>query len=784
MGHGGMLKPHFFDRLKIDKVVTNLISNAMKFTPPGGKITMRAWNEGDVLKFSVEDTGIGIAPDKLPHIFERFMQVDASSTRAYGGMGIGLSLVKDFVELHGGSVAVESAPGKGTRFVVSLPQGQEYFKAPVVTEEIHEIGRGIELPVATIIETLRETHSPDEIASFNERTATHAETVLIVDDNPDMRLAITWILEDRYDILMARDGEEGENLARERKPHLIVSDIMMPKKDGYHLTRDLKGDPETRDIPIILLTAKSGEDSLVQGFDAGADDYISKPFLPREVVSRVRNLIRIRQQQKEIERQAGDLMNIASQVAHDIRSPLSSIKAILEHLKEEPEELGRRSDYLNLLELSARRLNGIAEDLLKNQDGSAGGEKKSWLVFSIPKVLDELAGEFSSLRKKPWLTVHKDFNHSLYSVGNRERVQRALGNILKNAAEAVSEHTAGEIRIRTWINDGRGHIAVRDNGRGMTRETLSRVLQGGFSSGKTGGHGIGMKIVNEVVREHDWTLAAESIPGEGTTFTFSFVLPDSETLNELPREEGCGTFDLKVHPNEPVIVIDDDPAMRLQWELIAAKKKFPIRSYESYEEFKKKNPDGAGSRSAIVDYHFANSELNGIEIIQKLRLQNFDNISLCTAEYWKPLVQKQARELNVAVCPKPIPRIRIKGLYGAPGSYTNAQYRVLVIDDDPLIGLTWQTLKDRLKIKELHYFPRLEAFLESKIDPAVFDISFVDLHLENTRYNGPAVANYLKDNRARRVVIASGQKSTPRVVTKADDFSDEKIPDSLEKFLA
>jgi len=164
-------KPHYFDKQKIDKVVVNLLSNAIKFTPGGGKITMRIWDDPSplpsageggrgpgegLLKIQVIDTGIGIPADKVQNVFERFMQVDASSTRAYGGMGIGLSLVKDFVEQHGGMVEVTSELGKGTTFTITLPRGKEHFKAMVIEATEGDIGKGIELPQADLVEAMRE----------------------------------------------------------------------------------------------------------------------------------------------------------------------------------------------------------------------------------------------------------------------------------------------------------------------------------------------------------------------------------------------------------------------------------------------------------------------------------------------------------------------------------------------------------------------------------------------------------------------------------------------------
>jgi len=325
------LKSHYFDKSKIDKVVMNLLSNAIKFTPSGGKITMNVWDEGENLKFSIADTGIGIPKENLPHIFERFMQVDSSSTREHGGMGIGLSLVKDFVELHGGTVDVKSEVGKGTQFTVTLPR----VKIPIQQMTAEKNSAALQ---TSPIKALQEdpwstTTESQEQEMTNQRP--DIETVLIVDDHPEMRQAVGHVLADQYNLLFANNGEEGIQRAQERKPDLIISDIMMPKIDGYGLLKELRSDPQTRNIPIILLTAKSGEESLALGFEAGADDYIPKPFSPKEVSSRVRNLIRIRKQSEEIEKQAGTIMKISSQVAHDLKTPLMSLQSVMKHWKKD-----------------------------------------------------------------------------------------------------------------------------------------------------------------------------------------------------------------------------------------------------------------------------------------------------------------------------------------------------------------------------------------------------------------------------------------------------------------
>ena len=295
------LQPHCFDRAKMEKVAVNLLSNAIKFTPKGGRIEMRIWDEErpglaePLLRVCVEDTGIGIPQEKIPLVFERFMQVDASSTRAYGGLGIGLSLVKDFVEQHGGNIDVESRVGVGTKMIVSLPRGKEHFRATVVESESQsDIGSGIDLP-----ETPMTAKNPEKSNKKTRRRGKGPETVLIVDDTADMRFTLKEILQDKYRVVTAKDGIDGLKVAKAEVPHLIICDIMMPRRDGYGLIMDVRSDPALRETPVILLTAKTGAENMADGFQHGADDFIEKPFHPKEVILRVENLLRLSKRKRQ-----------------------------------------------------------------------------------------------------------------------------------------------------------------------------------------------------------------------------------------------------------------------------------------------------------------------------------------------------------------------------------------------------------------------------------------------------------------------------------------------------
>jgi len=286
----------YFDHNKLKKVMNNLLINAIKFTPDGGTITVSVQDlaqnyeergTGSFVMIKVADSGIGIPPEALPRIFDRFYQVDSSATRSYEGTGIGLALVKEFVELHGGEISVESAVGTGTTFTLTLPKGTAHLSEEelISKDETAELEARQELVYGEELEG-EETIETDEVTLPKD-----AGTVLIVEDNADMRSYLREHLSPPYHVEEAGDGVEGWQKAREVLPDLIISDIMMPRMDGIELCREIRKDDILRNVPVILLTAKAGEEDRLKGLETKADDYITKPFSQEELKLRIHNLI-------------------------------------------------------------------------------------------------------------------------------------------------------------------------------------------------------------------------------------------------------------------------------------------------------------------------------------------------------------------------------------------------------------------------------------------------------------------------------------------------------------
>ncbi|SED15831.1 PAS domain S-box-containing protein [Amycolatopsis tolypomycina] len=291
-------EPVHVDRGMWEKVVFNLLSNAVKFTFDGAIRVTSTVDGGDAV-VAVSDTGIGIDAAELPRLFERFHRIPSARARSNEGSGIGLALVRELVGMHGGSVAVESAPGAGTTFRVRLPVGTRHLPAehvvtePTVTEPTAGgLGSGVPYGEAAepyVQEALR--WLPDEEQAA--RPAPAGTRVLVADDNADMRDYLVRLLRDDYAVTAVRDGVEAFAAACADPPELIISDVMMPRLDGLGLLAELRADPRTAAVPVLLLSARAGQEAAVDGLAAGADDYLVKPFSARELLARVRTTVQL-----------------------------------------------------------------------------------------------------------------------------------------------------------------------------------------------------------------------------------------------------------------------------------------------------------------------------------------------------------------------------------------------------------------------------------------------------------------------------------------------------------
>lgn len=368
----------YYDKDKIEKIMNNLLSNAFKFTPKGGTISVtvesaepgaaeteklrqeknekreesstdnRQSPSSKYVSICLKDSGIGIPEDRLPHIFDRFYQVDSSHTREHEGSGIGLALTRELVERHYGVIEVKSEENHGSIFRVLLPLGYAHFQADELEQSMAAPEPAIvkAAPMTMMSETAEEAETP--------APADSSTIVLVVDDHPDIRRFIRNRLQPAYRVLEAKNGKDGLEKAQEHIPDLIISDVMMPLMDGYQLCEAIKTHQTTNHIPVVLLTAKAGEDSKLAGLETGADDYLTKPFSSDELRVRVRNLIDSRHKLREHYRAEGLLEPGPVKVTSMEAAFLKRLREILDqHLTEEDFSL---EDLYTALGMSERQL--------------------------------------------------------------------------------------------------------------------------------------------------------------------------------------------------------------------------------------------------------------------------------------------------------------------------------------------------------------------------------------------------------------------------------------------
>ncbi|MGC9528269.1 MAG: response regulator [Limnospira sp.] len=294
----------YLDLDRFDKVLYNLLSNAMKFTPAGKTIAVSLEQQGNYCRLRVRDTGIGIRPEQIPYLFERFRQAEGSANRSYEGSGLGLALVKELVDLHHGQITVDSEYGKGTTFTLWLQLGS--FHLP--PEQVIEIPAEFDTRRAAVELADVEVDLPDVIEEPEDipevlvpEEELQSNTILVVDDNPDLRRYVSMMLQQAgFNVVLANNGADGFKRAQIYHPDVIVTDLMMPQVSGLELIRMIREDKELKGTPMILLTAKADEDTRIEGVERGADAYVSKPFNDRELIAEVRNLQALKTEERRV----------------------------------------------------------------------------------------------------------------------------------------------------------------------------------------------------------------------------------------------------------------------------------------------------------------------------------------------------------------------------------------------------------------------------------------------------------------------------------------------------
>jgi PAS domain S-box-containing protein len=540
----------YVDREMWEKVVLNLLSNAFKFTFEG-EIAVSQRPAGSAVEMSVRDTGTGIPADEIPRLFERFHRVKGARGRSYEGSGIGLAFVQELVKLHGGSVRVESQVDCGSTFTVTIPLGLEHLPADRIggARTLASTGMSSDAYVQEALRWLPEGSAARDdvgvpfLAASSETAARSAPVdeqrslVLIADDNADMREYVERLLGNQYEVAAVADGESALKSARERRPDLILSDIMMPRLDGFGLLRAVRADQLLKSIPVILLSARAGEESRVEGLDAGADDYLVKPFSARELVARVGSHLamakirhesaeqfrmlserldaEVRLRTRELEERGNDLLKQSGQLRELSRRLLQVQDEERRHIARElHDSAGQTLTVLGMnLSMLLQDIQEKAPDLAKRAEATEKlvqqlhQEIRTASYLLHPPLLDE-TGLVSALE---WytqglstrsginidLTIPKDF-------GRIPRdIELVVFRLVQEGLTNIHRHSgAKNAAIRIARVDDAVSVEIADDGHGMPAEKLAEV--------QLGGSGVGIGGMRERVRQFKGSMRIES----------------------------------------------------------------------------------------------------------------------------------------------------------------------------------------------------------------------------------------------------------------------------------
>jgi signal transduction histidine kinase/DNA-binding response OmpR family regulator len=396
-------EPTYVDRDMWEKIVLNLVSNAFKFTERG-EIVVSLTRERDAMVLRVRDTGTGIPAHELPRIFERFHRVEGARGRSQEGTGIGLALVQELVKLHGGAITVESTEGLGTTFTVTIPRGTAHLPADRISTAARRADPALLDADPFVGEA--ERWLPDGAGLASSASADSAPPaaaggarIILADDNADMRAYLSRLLGARWRVEVAADGRQALALAAADPPDLVVTDVMMPQLDGFGLLRALRADERTRHIPVMMLSARAGEESRVEGFEAGADDYLVKPFTAREVVARVEaQLLRARMRAVEDEhrRRIAAVFSHAPVAVAVLRGPDHVFELANEPYLEliDHRDVAGRPIREALPELEGQGIYELLDDVYRSGERFVGRSHRVWLKRGEAGDLREYSFDF------------------------------------------------------------------------------------------------------------------------------------------------------------------------------------------------------------------------------------------------------------------------------------------------------------------------------------------------------------------------------------------------------
>lgn len=498
------------DPIAIDRIINNLIDNAIKYTPPKGSITITLSEIRDKAEFSVTDTGVGINKKDINRLFKPYSQIFNQLGNAKG-VGLGLFITQNIIKELKGSLIVNSIPGMGTTFIVKLKTIKD-----ATDRTYHDYE---ELSSNTTISTSIYENSLKETKEVSGRS-----NLLLIEDNPDLLFYIKSSLDEKYNIHYARNGIEASKILLEiKKPDLILSDIMMPEMDGFAFLKLLNENIKYKDIPLIFLSAVSDIDEKIRAYHNGAVDFINKPFSIDLLIARIESLLNFQLLKKELyeKDKYASLGMLLGGISHEIFNPLLGIYAPLENLEKMVETLDeknktRSGKYIKNIEDNVKRIENIVKSL-KILYYNRNIDTEDIDIESIIKSIIEVFS--SKLKSKIHLDYFVDPGFKL--IGNHTALTQVLLNLVSNSIDAVPEN--GEIAIRAENDGKQTFLTITDNGCGIEDENLNNIFNAFFTTKEIGkGTGLGLYIVKDIVLRMGWNIEVYSKLNNGTTFKIIF----------------------------------------------------------------------------------------------------------------------------------------------------------------------------------------------------------------------------------------------------------------------
>ncbi|HEX6900632.1 MAG TPA: ATP-binding protein [Thermoanaerobaculia bacterium] len=620
--HGSPLpEPVYVDRDMWEKIVLNLVSNAFKFTLEGGiEVGVRA--VGRQAELTVRDTGTGIPAEEIPRLFERFHRVEGTPRRTQEGSGIGLALVQELVRLHGGEVRVESELGRGTAFFVTLPFGKDHLPADRVGARASTFMPGG--AASFVEEALRwipggeESPPPDDSIPASTAAASPGvrPRILLADDNSDMRSYILRLLSQENEVTAVADGLTALRIARRDRPDLILTDVMMPGLDGFGLLRELRADPDTRGLPIIMLSARAGEESRVEGMEAGADDYLVKPFSARELLARVGAHLQMARMRREADRRKDEFL---ATLAHELRNPLAPIRNMLEVMKRAAGNGVLMDQARATMERQVGHMVRLIDDLLDVSRISRGKVELKRERVELASVVYQAVEAARPLAQR----ARHELNVTLppepiYLNADPVRLAQVFGNLLNNACN-YSE-PGGKVWLTAERRGGDAIVKVKDTGVGIPPDQLEGIFEMFAQVDRSlersrGGLGIGLTLVKRLVEMHEGTVTAYSEgPGQGSELTVRLPVPVEPPRVEPTPEPAA----LKSATGRRILVVDDnrDSAVSLAMLLEIGGHEVTA-AYDGQEALDK----AAELRPEVVLMDLGMPKLNGYDAAVRIRQQ-------------------------------------------------------------------------------------------------------------------------------------------------------------------